>query len=159
MFSGVSDRGLCLSQSLRDPGCRGTILTQATGSTVLDMLSLLLTFHWPKQDTWPPNFKEPESYPSTTCLSRRENRNTWTAALMPIVIRMTNCPHLSGPRAFLECTLRAITEKVQGKPGWVVHPPCTMLYILHKLISQWLHSSPSSRWVMVFLPNPLLLET
>ena len=83
----------------------------------LDMLSLLLTFHWPKQVTWPPNFKEPESYPSTTCLSRRENRNTWTAALMPIVIRMTSCPHLSGPRAFLECTLRAITEKVQGKPG------------------------------------------
>ena len=79
---------------------------------------------------------------------------------MPIIIRMTNCPHLSGPRAFLECkTLRAVTEKVQGKPGQAVHPSCTVLHILYKLISQWLHNSPSSRWVMVFLPNPLLLET
>ena len=50
---------------------------------------------------------------------------------MPIIIRMTNCPHLSGPRAFLERrTLRTITEKSRANQDklFTLPVPCYIFF-------------------------------
>lgn len=86
-----------------------------------------LTFCSPKQATRLSDVKGAGKYHPTTCLSRK-NRNTWLAALMPILSRMT---HLSGPMGFLECrTVGAETEKVQANRNklFTLTVPCYTLF-------------------------------
>lgn len=105
---------LLISQSLRDPGWAGAILTQATRSVVWmghitpTHISLTRASHMALTSRG-------RKVPSCHLPIRTENRNTWTAAFMPVTSRLTNHPHLLGPRGFLDC--RTVTRKPENILG------------------------------------------
>lgn len=98
--------------------------------------------------------------PSCHLPIRTENRNTWTAAFMPVTSRLTNCPHLSGPRGFLDCrTVTPKPENILGKqnklfPSYIFFTntllyDCTTDYLVAK---SWFFSLIPCSWRLRLFP-------